>query len=401
MISIYCTADLHSNIPTAIDLFEKLAENKNKNAILIDLGDFFEGSPFFNLFKGVPEKKLVNKLYDIIIPGNHGFEESLKINKSKLKINIINANICESNKLVFKPSVVIKKRGYRFGFIGIMSPEAFNAIEIAKRKDLTIHDPYAVLKKEISKLKNKVDFLYLLSHSGVAYDKALVKEFKEFNAIISSHCHSCFKPKFINKTLIIKPPEDGKGVVKMSIIEKNKIECIIEKISDQSKLFKTSELSFLNHYLKKYHTTLRKKLFLVSEPFCLKFTNRKSLTDYIIDKLQQHYRIDICLINYTCLRDVFHPGWFTSEKSYKIMPFDNYLVIFKMHYTNFNKIIGKLDCEVKNFFCISKYDEKSLRNKKVTILTTSYLFDNVFNVDNNLDCKKIILLRDFITTKLI
>jgi len=400
-ISIYCTADLHSNIPTSVNLLEELIRKKGEKTLLIDLGDFSEGSPFYNLFSGLPENKIINKIYNIIIPGNHDFEDILNINKTKSDVKIINANIYKSGKLVFKPNIIINKLGYKFGFISIISPGAFNAIEIDKRKNFTAIDPCKILRKEILKLKDRVDFLFLLSHSGMEYDKILAEKFKEFDAIFSSHCHSRYKQKFVNKTLIVKPPENGKGLIELLISDKNKIKYNIKTTPNGNELFKMPELLFLNSYLKKYYKTLNKKLFSINKSFCLKFTNRKLLADYIIHKLQKFYQADIYLINYSCLRDIFRPGRFTLEKLYRIMPFDNYLVTFKIDYSNYKKIICGLDDEIKKFFCINKYNSKLLKNEEIKILTTSYLFHNIFNRDSNLKCKKEILLRDFIGEKII
>lgn len=49
--------------------------NKNKNVLLFDCGDFSQGSPFYNMFKGEVEINFMNQAgYDVVTIGNHEFD---------------------------------------------------------------------------------------------------------------------------------------------------------------------------------------------------------------------------------------------------------------------------------------------------------------------------------------
>ena len=394
-IKIYFTNDLHSNIPSSITWLETLMliKKKDDNSIIIDLGDFIEGTPFYNLFKGIPEQKIINKIYDIIIPGNHGFNEVVKL-KNNRNLNIINANIRYQNKIFFNPYCIIKKFKYKIGFIGIMSPEAFNAIEVTKRNKYIVDNPINTLQNIIPKLKKQVDYLILLSHSGIEYDKKISKLFRGLDLILSSHCHSNFKFGIYNKIPILKAAELGNGYGQLIINNKKNIEYKLFKVSNRNKIFKIKEFCSFNYYIKKYNEIFSKKIFCVEKKFCLKYNNRKLLAFNFAEKIRKFYNSDICLINYYCLRDIFSQGTITLENIYKIIPFNNKLVSFKITKNKLDTILNNIDNEEKKSFCIDK--RKNIKNINLKIITTSYILNNFFDKYNNIKYDNIISLKNFI-----
>ncbi|MGV6844659.1 MAG: metallophosphoesterase, partial [Lutibacter sp.] len=55
-------------------LIEKIRK-ENPNTLLLDAGDIFQGTPYFNFFGGELEFKLMSKLkYDVATIGNHDFD---------------------------------------------------------------------------------------------------------------------------------------------------------------------------------------------------------------------------------------------------------------------------------------------------------------------------------------
>ena len=84
-IRLLFTNDLHSNIPDAITLL-KILIHKKHNSVIVDTGDFSGGAPFYNLFAGNPEKRILNDLYDIVAPGNHGFLNLVELREENVII---------------------------------------------------------------------------------------------------------------------------------------------------------------------------------------------------------------------------------------------------------------------------------------------------------------------------
>ena len=140
-IVILHTNDTHSRIEP-IPESDRIAGNKggvvrrmnyieqvrkeNKNVLLFDAGDFLQGTPYFNLFKGEVETEAMNMMrYDAVTLGNHEFDyglEALEKVVRRAKFPIISSNYDFSgtplNNLI-KPYLIFKKDGVKIGVIAI------------------------------------------------------------------------------------------------------------------------------------------------------------------------------------------------------------------------------------------------------------------------------------------
>ncbi len=175
-----------------------------KNVLLLDAGDFVQGTPYFNLFKGEAEVEAMNKMkYDAATLGNHefdyGLEQLLKIVK-KAKFPIVNCNYDFSRtelKNYVKPCIVLKKNGLRIGVLGVgVNPEG-----IIQRENYEGMHFLPIINSvnkyaEILKTKEKCDLVVCLSHigftsaEGVVNDQILARESRFVDIIIGGHSHT-------------------------------------------------------------------------------------------------------------------------------------------------------------------------------------------------------------------
>src|SRR5207237_2089938 len=88
LITILHTNDTHSQIDPVADTDKeyggkggvarratlvKRVRKQNPNTLLIDAGDVFQGTPYFNFYKGGVEYKAMSMIgYDVVTLGNHG-----------------------------------------------------------------------------------------------------------------------------------------------------------------------------------------------------------------------------------------------------------------------------------------------------------------------------------------
>ena len=98
-ISILHTNDIHSHIDPfksgrnkghggliQLGSLVKKLRSEEKNILLVDSGDIFQGTPYFNKFGGELEFKLMSKIgYDCATMGNHDFDNGLEGFEEKLK----------------------------------------------------------------------------------------------------------------------------------------------------------------------------------------------------------------------------------------------------------------------------------------------------------------------------
>ncbi len=231
-ITILHTNDQHSRIePFEVSTDEKYSDKggfarraalihkirqQEENVLLLDAGDVVQGTPYFNLFGGDLEYKLMSQMgYDVGTLGNHEFDNGLEGIKSRMphaKFEVVNANYDFTNTLLeghFKPYKIIQKSGVKIGVFGVgvdlngmVSRDAYgemrylNPIEIAQ-------DMSRILREE-----EKCNLVICLSHIGYEYlqddsivsDVHLAKKTSGIDLIIGGHTHT-FLPKpqeFVN-----------------------------------------------------------------------------------------------------------------------------------------------------------------------------------------------------------
>jgi 5'-nucleotidase len=178
--------------------------SEEKNVLLLDAGDFSQGTPYFNFFNGRVEIDAMNRMkYDAGTLGNHEFDngmDTLAVILKKAQFPMLSSNYkLDKTPLsgMLKPWVVIEKAGLRIGIMALnINPKSL--IIENNYKGLEYEDPIekaneisAMLKK-----KEKCDVIICLSHLGADTTKMDVNDFeiahktRYIDVIIGGHSHS-------------------------------------------------------------------------------------------------------------------------------------------------------------------------------------------------------------------
>lgn len=190
--------------------------------LLLDAGDIFQGTPYFNYYGGALEIDLMNKLkYDASTIGNHEFDngiESLAGQLQNAKFSMINANYDFSNTIMdgfTKPYQIFEKEGIKIGIFGL-GIELNGLVNKREYGETEYLDPIEIAQDMTNILKNekKCDLIICLSHLGYAYrndtekisDIKLAEKTKDIDIIIGGHTHT-----FMEKATLVKNIE-GKEV---------------------------------------------------------------------------------------------------------------------------------------------------------------------------------------------
>ena len=192
---------------------------KNPDLLLIDSGDFSQGSPFYTMFKGDVEVGLMNLMgYDAVTIGNHEFDFGLE-NMARIfkmaKFPVVCANYDFTGTCVeglVKPYVIIKRNGLKIGLFGL-SPQLEGLVDLSKCKGVTYLDPVEVGNRVAAELKHdkKCDVVICVSHLGWLRpdemgDQKLLANSKDIDIVLGGHSHSYFKDlRYVNNA-------DGKAV---------------------------------------------------------------------------------------------------------------------------------------------------------------------------------------------
>ena len=196
---------------------------ENPNTLLLDAGDFSQGTPYFNFFKGYVEVRLMNAMgYDAATLGNHEFDNGCSTLAARLKtanFPVVCANYLFSNKKlakVIKPYVVIERGGYRIGVFGLgVNLDGYTAPQIAR--EITYLDPVETAQKMVTELKAlNCDLIVCLSHVGVDKSKKdndyeIARQVPEIDVIVGGHTHEEINPPvLIGNTRICQMTSKGK-----------------------------------------------------------------------------------------------------------------------------------------------------------------------------------------------
>lgn len=183
---------------------------ENPNTLLLDAGDIFQGTPYFNFYGGELEFKLMSMLdYDVATIGNHDFDNGIDGLYAQLphaKFEFVSANYNFKNTVLdthVKPYKIFIKDGIKIGIFGVgiklqglvdkklyKETEYLHPIEVAQ-------DMSRILKED-----EKCDLVICLSHIGYFYrkrpdalcDLMLARQTKNIDLIIGGHTHT-FLPK--------------------------------------------------------------------------------------------------------------------------------------------------------------------------------------------------------------
>ena len=186
----------------------KQIRKQEEHVLLLDAGDIFQGTPYFNVYGGELEFKLMSEMkYDAVTLGNHDFDNGLDGLQKQLphaNFPFLIANYDFSDTILkdtFKPYKIFRKGDLKIGVFGI-GIELEGLVPKKLYQNTMYQDPiekanyYATLLKQ----KEKCDLVICLSHLGFKYsndklsDMTFSSQTRDIDLIIGGHTHT-----FLNK----------------------------------------------------------------------------------------------------------------------------------------------------------------------------------------------------------
>ena len=188
---------------------------ENPNVLLLDAGDIFQGTPYFNYYGGELEFKLMSMMqYDLATIGNHDFDngiEGLYAQLPHASFEFVSANYDFKNTVMnghVKPYKIINKDGIKVGVFGL-GVGLDGLVDKKNYKETIYLDPVGVAQDmaRLLKQEKKCDLVICLSHLGYKYkdepdkicDTKLATLTKDIDLIIGGHTHT-----FLDKPTVLK-----------------------------------------------------------------------------------------------------------------------------------------------------------------------------------------------------
>ena len=201
-----------------------LVKKDNPHTLVLDAGDVFQGTPYFNFFGGELELKLMSKMgYNASTLGNHEFDNGMEKLSKVLKhanFSFLNSNYTLKNTPLenkIKSHEIFNINGIKIGVFGL-GIELEGLVEKKLYKGVKYLNPIEI-SKDISddlKYNHNCDLIICLSHLGFSYSKdknimcdlILAEQTKNIDLIIGGHTHT-----FLDEPVKVKNLENKDVII--------------------------------------------------------------------------------------------------------------------------------------------------------------------------------------------
>ena len=202
----------------------KRVRKENPNTLMIDAGDVFQGTPYFNFYKGEVEYKSMSLIgYDVVTLGNHDFDNGVDALAAAMKFanfDFVSCNYDVSATPLasrVKPYVVRVIRGVRIGLFGMgVSPD--NLITPENFKGVKYNDPVKAAREVVKILRGRERCALVVGMSHLGYystpragavgDSQVAAQVDGIDFIASGHTHT-----FMKQPVVIKTPSGGDTII--------------------------------------------------------------------------------------------------------------------------------------------------------------------------------------------
>ncbi|MFT5112421.1 MAG: 5'-nucleotidase/UDP-sugar diphosphatase [Parasphingorhabdus sp.] len=334
------------------------ARKTSANSLLLDGGDQFQGTLFYNYYKGIAAAEMMNHLgYDAMTVGNHEFDDGPKVLASfidavNFPVLMSNADVTLEptlhNKLV--TSTVVEKGGETIGLIGI-TPE--NTDELSSPgKQITFEKPVIAVQREVDKLQARgINKIVVLSHSGYAIDKIVAANTNGVDIIVGGHSNSLLSnvhpntdgpyPTMVNGTAIVQAYAYGKylgllhtvfdqdgtlisahgepRLIDQSIAEDQPIRARVKALAEPLESIRNTEVAYSASFINGSREACR--------------SGECAMGNLIADAMLDRVRgqgVSVAIFNAGGIRASLQPGAVTRGDILRVLPFNNTLSTFQI-----------------------------------------------------------------------
>ena len=169
----------------------------NANVLLLDAGDQFQGTLFYNLFKSDVVTKVMNAVgYDAMAIGNHEFDDGpteLARLIAGVDFPVLSANVDASADPDLKgkilPSTVITVSGEPIGIVGLTAEDT--PATSSPGPTIKFNSSATSLQQAVDQLTAQgIDKIIALTHNGYTEDIKLAKAVHGVDVFVGGHSHS-------------------------------------------------------------------------------------------------------------------------------------------------------------------------------------------------------------------
>jgi len=183
----------------------KQERQADPDLLLLDSGDFSQGSSYYTMFKGDVEVGLMNEMgYDAATIGNHEFDFGLEnmtrlFKMAKFPIVCANYDFADTELAqIVKPYITLNRKGVKIGIFGL-APQLEGLVFEKNYGPLTYRDASQVARQMVQQLREKehCDLVVCISHlgwqNGDISDNSLIESTPGIDLVLGGHSHTYFQ----------------------------------------------------------------------------------------------------------------------------------------------------------------------------------------------------------------
>lgn len=338
--------------------FEQV-KRQNPSTLILDAGDVFQGTPFYNFFLGEPDIKAMSLMgYQAMTVGNHDLDNgilNLKQQTQYALFPVLNANIVDDKTglLVFRPYQIFEVYGLKVAVMGLMSEHSWQAVASSQKQGLRLLDPIKVANELVPRLRPHVDLIISLHHMGIWIDEEFPKQVPGVDVILGGHSHTLMeKAKLIPNnnqnglggTLLQHAYYMGAyvGQIDLKIDDFGKITAYDSKLVLLDEHFDQEPLKeMLTSYSDKLSGSMNQVIGESLDDMGAdgKYNGPFALGNLVADILRESQNADVAIMNTGGIRTGLNKGPITVGEIYEIMPFDNAITTFQFKGKELRKIV--------------------------------------------------------------
>ena len=197
------TTDAHGHIVSdadsiGLDVVAAIAA-RERNALLVDAGDFLHGLPIAVLTQGRDVVALMKEAgYAAVAVGNHEFDYGCGVLLRRADeaadgprpVRLLSANVRSGDLPLFDRTLVVERGGLRIGFFGLTPPDTGDLAAVGAVEGLTFDDPEAAARRAVRTLRRAgCDVVVALSHVEIEDSRKLADAVRGIDIIVGGHSH--------------------------------------------------------------------------------------------------------------------------------------------------------------------------------------------------------------------
>jgi 2',3'-cyclic-nucleotide 2'-phosphodiesterase/3'-nucleotidase len=413
--------DLPNSLFKAATVIEEERAKAEGPVLLMDNGDFIQGSPLSQYVEENHQspKVLIDALnnlnYDVGVLGNHEFNYGLDYLKAGIETAnhpVLSANILQKSNDYFAdaPATIIEKEGLKIGVLGLTTQYIPHWEHPANISDLTFHSALKTAKEWVPKLRKEADIVVVAYHGGFESDLVtgaatenhtgenegyqLLTEIPGIDALITGHQHREIA-SVINHVPVIQPGYKGANLGKI-VLELEKTAGEIKVIGGSAELLSVADAK-ADAKLVETYTPLKKELDSWLDKVIGQTKGNMRIADAALARIEEHPYVEF--INRVQLHygqaDISATALFSNivsgyDKKITVRdvilnyPYPNTLAVIKVTGTELKEALE----QSASYFTLNELDEIIVHPKFKTPKAQPYNYDMYEGIDYTIDVSK-------------